>query len=195
VEILGEAADTTGWPDWVKAAEPDVILLDWELPGLPAAALVPTLRDRQPGVHVIALSGRPEARQVAQQAGAGALVSKGEPPECPISAIAACGPASGATLTVPAPTEEATNTPAASPTPSPTPEPSPTPVDGAGRFEERFEGSLDGWQQGADVPDDPVRPGQPVAWSIEVSSEQAAEGDGRQGGDALPLGRQRHGQG
>jgi DNA-binding NarL/FixJ family response regulator len=90
IEILGEAVDTTGLLDWVKAVEPDVILLDWELPGLPTITLLPVLHDRQPSVHVIALSGRPEARQAAQEAGADAFVSKGDPPECLISAIAAC---------------------------------------------------------------------------------------------------------
>jgi hypothetical protein len=43
-------------------------------------------------------------------------------------------------------------------------------------FQERFEGSLNGWQQDADVPEDPERPGQPVFWSIEISPDQAAEG-------------------
>jgi len=43
-------------------------------------------------------------------------------------------------------------------------------------FQEPFEGSLDGWQQGADVPEDPERPGQPVFWSIEISPDQVAEG-------------------
>jgi DNA-binding NarL/FixJ family response regulator len=90
VEILGEAVDTTGLLDWVKAVEPDVILLDWELPGLPAPALLSTLHDRRSGVHVIALSGRPEARQAAQEAGADVFVSKGDPPECLIAAIATC---------------------------------------------------------------------------------------------------------
>jgi hypothetical protein len=43
-------------------------------------------------------------------------------------------------------------------------------------FEEGFEEGLDRWQQGADVPEDPERPGQPVDWSIEMSSDQVAGG-------------------
>ncbi|MGC9334650.1 MAG: hypothetical protein ACP5JJ_10910, partial [Anaerolineae bacterium] len=43
-------------------------------------------------------------------------------------------------------------------------------------FEERFEESLDAWQQGADVPEDPERPGQPISWSIEMSPDQVVEG-------------------
>ena len=81
VEILGEAVDTTGLLDWAKAACPDLVLLDWELPGLPAAALLPLVHDHCPDLRVIALSSRPEARQAALDTGADAFVSKGDPPE------------------------------------------------------------------------------------------------------------------
>jgi DNA-binding NarL/FixJ family response regulator len=90
VEILGEAVDTTGLLDWVKAADPDVVLLDWELPGLPAVALLPLLHVHRPGLKVIALSGRPEVSGAALEAGADAFVSKGDPPECLVTAIDAC---------------------------------------------------------------------------------------------------------
>jgi len=81
VELLGEAVDTTGLLDWAKAACPDLVLLDWELPGLPSAALLPLLHDRCPGLRLIALSSRPEVRQAAMDAGADAFVCKGDPPE------------------------------------------------------------------------------------------------------------------
>ena len=90
VEILGEAVDTTGLLDWVKATHPDLVLLDWELPGLPPVALVPLLRFYRPGLRVIALSGRPEASKAALEAGADAFVSKGEPPECLVMAVDVC---------------------------------------------------------------------------------------------------------
>jgi hypothetical protein len=96
-----------------------------------------------------------------------------------VSALVACGPAVGPTPTLPPPTDEPTQPLPATPTPvpSPTPEPSPTaPAAGAPGFEEGFEGGLDAWQQGADVPEDPAHPGQPVDWRIETSPEQAAEG-------------------
>lgn len=80
-----------------------------------------------------------------------------------LSLLAACGPGVAPTAT-PAPTARPTDTPAPTPTGQPI------------SFEERFEETLDRWQQGSDVPDDPDRPGQPVRWSIEVSPEQAAEG-------------------
>jgi len=81
VEVLGEAVDTTGLLDWVKATCPDLVLLDWELPGLPSAALLSLLHNQCPALRVIALSSRPEARQTALDAGADAFMSKGDPPE------------------------------------------------------------------------------------------------------------------
>ena len=90
VEILGEAVDTTVLLDWVKAAHPDLVLLDWELPGLPAVALLPLLHFQQPGLQVVALSGRPEARRAALEAGVEAFVSKGDPPEVLVAALDAC---------------------------------------------------------------------------------------------------------
>ncbi|MGC9347779.1 MAG: hypothetical protein ACP5JG_06545 [Anaerolineae bacterium] len=83
--------------------------------------------------------------------------------------VVACGPANSPTpVPSPTPTEVPTETPA----PTPTPEPSDDPI----AFQEGFEEGLAGWERGADVPEDPERPGQPIAWSIERSPDQAAEG-------------------
>jgi DNA-binding NarL/FixJ family response regulator len=90
VNILGEAVDTTGLLDWVNAVCPGLVLLDWELPGLPASVLLPLLHARCPDLRVIALSSRPESRQAALDAGTDAFVSKGDPPESLVRAIEAC---------------------------------------------------------------------------------------------------------
>lgn len=66
---------------------PDLVLLDWELPGLKGAALLGRARMVCPTVQVIALSVRPEARDEALQAGAQGFVSKGDPPELLMTAI------------------------------------------------------------------------------------------------------------
>lgn len=60
---------------------PAILLVDWELPQWRPAQLLPPLRQRQPGLRVIALSLRPELEQAALAAGADAFVSKGDPPE------------------------------------------------------------------------------------------------------------------
>jgi len=98
IHILGEAVDSTGLLDWVKVTCPDVVLLDWELPGLKAGdlstcsgqGLLPTLRELCPCLKVIALSGRPEARQAALDAGVDAFVSKGDPPERLLAEVNDC---------------------------------------------------------------------------------------------------------
>jgi len=81
LQVLGEAVDTTGLLDWVNVVCPDVLLLDWELPGSQPGARLAALRARCPGMMVIAMSGRPEARRQALAAGVDAFVSKGDPPE------------------------------------------------------------------------------------------------------------------
>ena len=80
IYVVGEVAEAQTILG-LAAAQPDLVLLDWELPGLPAADLVLALRSRYVHAKVIALSGRPEARQEALDAGVDAFVSKGEPPE------------------------------------------------------------------------------------------------------------------
>jgi DNA-binding NarL/FixJ family response regulator len=86
-EIVGEAADAGALLAQVEAACPDLLLLNWGLPGRLGADLLPTLRRLCGGLYVIVLSGRPEARQAALDAGADAFVSKVEPPERLLAAI------------------------------------------------------------------------------------------------------------
>lgn len=45
------------------------------------------------------------------------------------------------------------------------------------RIDESFEDGLEGWQDGSDVPADPNREGQQVAWNITASDEQPATGN------------------
>lgn len=78
VEALTEAMNTC----------PDVVLLAWDLPGRRELKLIPALRRICPTVEIIALSGRAETRQAALEAGVDAFVSKGDPPEQLLLAIA-----------------------------------------------------------------------------------------------------------
>ena len=89
-QVVGEAANSESLLSQVKAVCPDLVLLDWNLPGAAVDELLPTLRDACPDLSVIALSGHPEARHTALNAGVDAFVSKIEPPEQLLSAIANC---------------------------------------------------------------------------------------------------------
>lgn len=87
LSVVGEAAETGVLLAQAEATRPDVVLLDWELPGLQAATPLSILRARCPCLKIIVLSGRPEARQAALAAGADAFVSKGDPPERLLAAV------------------------------------------------------------------------------------------------------------
>ncbi len=60
---------------------PDLVLLDWELPGIDGCDLLAQIREICPTVKVIALSAYPEACEEAASAGIQWFVSKGDPPE------------------------------------------------------------------------------------------------------------------
>lgn len=81
LEVTGEAVNGKDLIAEVKSAEPDLVLFDWELPGLKTTEMVSGLRECCPGVILISLSGQVEARQAALGAGVDAFVSKGDPPE------------------------------------------------------------------------------------------------------------------
>ncbi len=91
VKLAGEAACAAECLAGARAQAVDLVLLDWELPGA-SAGLLECLRKIHPGLAVIALSGRPEAGPDALAAGADAFVSKGEPAEQLLAAIARLAP-------------------------------------------------------------------------------------------------------
>lgn len=86
-EIVGEAADAVGLLQAVRKQTPDLLLLDWELPGLEAEHLLHLLRYGQPRLLIVALSSRPEAEAAAKVAGADAFISKGDLPEQVLTAV------------------------------------------------------------------------------------------------------------
>lgn len=87
MEVVAETADATALLLAVAEKGPDLVLLDWELPGLPAAQLLRLLRYERPSLKVVAMSSRPEAHQAALKAHVDAFVSKNEAPQYVLSAI------------------------------------------------------------------------------------------------------------
>jgi DNA-binding NarL/FixJ family response regulator len=91
LEIVGEARGVENLIVQVAVTQPDLVLFDWD-PGVEAVAHIPrVLRRIRPGLVIIALSGRPEARHAALAAGADAFVSKVDPPERLLSAVLSVG--------------------------------------------------------------------------------------------------------
>jgi DNA-binding NarL/FixJ family response regulator len=91
VNIVAEVADSDTLLALTADTHPDLVLLDWELPGLNGAStarsVLNALYSSCPNVTVIVFSGRPEAGRHALAAGASTFVSKADPPEHLLAAL------------------------------------------------------------------------------------------------------------
>ena len=81
MEIVGEAQNMASLMEQMLQREPDLILLDWELPGMTGLSSIAVLRDLNPGLTIIAMSGLPGVRQEALAAGVNGFIQKTEPPD------------------------------------------------------------------------------------------------------------------
>ena len=88
--VAGEANDAAKLLAGLNAVRPDLLLVDWQLPGLAEVGSLPVLRQSHPDLMIIALSGRPELGHEALSNGADDFVSKIDPPEILLRAIATC---------------------------------------------------------------------------------------------------------
>lgn len=89
MSVLAEAENARSLLAAAADGEVDLVLLDWNLPGIDTPQLITDLRTVAPDIHIIVLSGRPEAAAPALCAGADAFVSKGDPPETLLAALEA----------------------------------------------------------------------------------------------------------
>jgi DNA-binding NarL/FixJ family response regulator len=71
----------------LKSCCPDLVLMDWELPGTRPDELIKILRRLCSGAKLIALSSRPQMKQIALDYGADSFVCKSDPPETLLSAL------------------------------------------------------------------------------------------------------------
>ena len=79
--MVDEVSDSENLLDQARELKPEVIVLEWELPGQPGEELLADLATLNHGTRVIVLSSRPEARQAALGAGAEAFLSKADAPQ------------------------------------------------------------------------------------------------------------------
>lgn len=86
-EVVAEATNAAELFDQTRCALPDLILVDWELPGLVISEALPRLRETNPCVQIVVLSGRPEVRSAVLAAGADGFVSKDQPPDRLLDAL------------------------------------------------------------------------------------------------------------
>ncbi|HAI86820.1 MAG TPA: hypothetical protein DCL63_07510 [Firmicutes bacterium] len=85
--VVGEAADLRGLLYEAQKAQPDVVLVDWELEGVPGHGTVMQLHALCPRARVIASSVRPESRETALSCGADGFLLKGDPVETILDVI------------------------------------------------------------------------------------------------------------
>jgi DNA-binding NarL/FixJ family response regulator len=74
--IVGESADAASLLAQAKTLNPDLILIDWELPGHSTKAVIEWLKASEHTSKVIVLAKQPESEQAALAVGADAFVSK-----------------------------------------------------------------------------------------------------------------------
>jgi DNA-binding NarL/FixJ family response regulator len=79
--VAGEVDDAQALLDAVRRGCPDLVLLDWELPGIPAEELLALIRQHCPRLAVVLMSGKLELRSMALLAGADIFAYKADPPE------------------------------------------------------------------------------------------------------------------
>ena len=80
MQVVGEAIDWPGAMAQVPITNPDMLVVDWELPAGIGAALA-DLRVSCPNLRVVVLSGQLDARKAAFHAGADAFISMGDTPD------------------------------------------------------------------------------------------------------------------
>ena len=75
-----EAGDATDALVLLENRDIDLVLIDWELPGLETVETLSRLRAGLSGCTVIAISSRPEAREQSLESGADYFVCRSDPP-------------------------------------------------------------------------------------------------------------------
>jgi DNA-binding NarL/FixJ family response regulator len=85
--VVGTASHAEALLALVRSACPDLVLLDWDLPGQPPADVVAEVASADPRPKIIVICKDADASQVALAAGADESVVKGDPPELLLDAL------------------------------------------------------------------------------------------------------------
>jgi DNA-binding NarL/FixJ family response regulator len=85
--VAGEAENAKQLIALVSVLEPDLVILDWNLPDMPGEKVVTSLRRMNQNLPVIVLSGQIEIQDAVLKAGVEAFVSKSSPPDQLVESI------------------------------------------------------------------------------------------------------------
>lgn len=87
LDVVAEAVDGGSLLEEAGATCPDLVLLEWDLPGRPKPDLIAGLRNLEPQPLVVVYGNRPESASPAMDAGADAFVSKSQGPRQVLNTI------------------------------------------------------------------------------------------------------------
>ena len=90
LDVVAEAVNAEDLITKANESCPDVLLIDWDLPGLNGSKILQNLREDCPELCVIVMSGRPEASQESLDAGIKYFIHKTSPPELLLAVIEKC---------------------------------------------------------------------------------------------------------
>lgn len=85
--VTGTASDAASLRALIQASRPEMILLDWDLPGHPPASLLAEAKSLNPRIQVIVLGKDPDVKQMALASGADAFFVKGDSPKPLLTAV------------------------------------------------------------------------------------------------------------
>ena len=87
VTIIGTVGEAPSLRALLRTSRPDLVLLDWDLPGHPPASLLAETKSLDCHPQVIVLGRELELKPVVLAAGADAFVLKGDPPRQLLAAV------------------------------------------------------------------------------------------------------------
>jgi len=87
IDIVGTASETEGLLALIRTTRPDLVILDYDLPGRPCAEALAKAQTADDRPAIIVMGKEARAEQAALAAGADAFVLKGTPPGQLLAAI------------------------------------------------------------------------------------------------------------
>ena len=88
--IIGFATDSHSLFCNLEQLKPDILLLDWNLPGMPSTELIRIIHTRYPRVRIMIMSANPDIKPTALSSGADFYINKGEAPSVFLETLQNC---------------------------------------------------------------------------------------------------------
>jgi DNA-binding NarL/FixJ family response regulator len=90
VDNVFEVSDLTSLNNSLLKVQPEIILLDWELPGLSEENNLTAIREKAPDSRFVVISSQPEAKKIAIDLGLYAFIGKYQDPDAILKVLNKC---------------------------------------------------------------------------------------------------------